>query len=100
MVKHIMIWTLQDKCFGPNLDSIKAGMKSGLESLNGRIPGLDHIEVHVDCLSSSRGDVICETTLDDEDALKNLKESEEYKQVTKEVVLPFIDKNIHVEYEC
>ena len=45
MVKHIIIWTLQDKCFGPNLSTIKENMKTRLEELNGQIPGVQSVVI-------------------------------------------------------
>ncbi|SDB55532.1 Stress responsive A/B Barrel Domain [Pseudobutyrivibrio sp. YE44] len=99
MVKHIIIWTLQDKCFGPNLVTIKENMKSRLEALNGQIPGLQSIEVHTDCFSSSNGDVVMEAVFDDEDAVKSYKQNELRLEATKDVVVPFVDTTTHVEFE-
>ncbi len=97
MVKLIIIWTLQDKCFGPNLDTIKGNMKSRLEELNGQIPGVQSIKVHTDCLSSSNGDVAMEAVFDNEDAVKAYKNNGLRLTVTKDVVVPFVDTTTHVE---
>lgn len=99
MVKHIIIWKLQDKCFGPNLETIKANMKTRLEELNGQIPGVQNIEVHTNCLSSSNGDVAMEAIFDNEDAVKDYKKHELRLEVTKDVVVPFVDTTTHVEFE-
>ena len=99
MVKHIIIWTLQDKCFGPNLETIKSNMKNRLEALNGQIPGVQSIEVHSDCFSSSNGDVAMEAIFDTEDAVKAYKQHELRLEVTKDVVVPFVDTTAHVEFE-
>ena len=47
MVKQVVIWKLQDKCFGPNLGTIKANIKTKLEELNGQIPGLERLSALV-----------------------------------------------------
>ncbi|SHJ67741.1 Dabb family protein [Pseudobutyrivibrio xylanivorans] len=99
MVKHIIIWKLQDKCFGPNIDSIKTNMKTRLEDLNGKIPGVQSIVVHTDCLSSSNGDVAMEAVFDNEEAVKSYKQNELRLEVTKEVVVPFVDVTTHVEFK-
>ncbi|MCR4566554.1 MAG: Dabb family protein [Pseudobutyrivibrio sp.] len=99
MIRHIIIWKLQDKCFGPNLDSIKASMKARLEEVNGQTPGLKNLEVHGDCLRSSNGDIVLEAVFDDEEAMKNFKLSDMWKAATKEAVVPFIADATHVEYE-
>ena len=98
MVKYIIIWKLQDKCFGPNIDSIKANMKTKLEDLNGKIPGVQSIVVHTDCLSSSNGDVAMEAIFDDEEAIKIYKQHELRLEVTKDVIVPFVAEATHVEF--
>ncbi len=47
MVKHIVMWKLKDKAEAPAL-------KSRLEALNGRIPGLLKLEVGIDFLASDQ----------------------------------------------
>ena len=46
MVKHIILWTLKDEFSTDEKDKIKLGIKEGLESLTGRIPGLVDIKVN------------------------------------------------------
>ncbi len=99
MLNHIIIWKLQDKCFGPNLETIKANIKSRLEDLNGKIAGLQHIEVHTDCLSSSNGDVVFKAVFDNEEAFKAYEQNELRLLATKDVVVPFVEVTTHVEYE-
>ena len=99
MVKQVIILNLQDKCFGPNLDVIKGNMKSRLEELNGHIQGMQKLEVYADCLSTSNADVFVELVFDDEEALKALKSNEEYNAATKDVVVPFVERRTHVEFE-
>ena len=45
MVKHQIMWTLKDEYSGVQIESIKAGIKEGLEGLKGQIPGLLEIKV-------------------------------------------------------
>ena len=99
MVKHLIIWKLQDKCFGPNLETIKENMKTSLESLEGKIPGLVSIKVNTHCLSSSNGDVIVEALFESEDAFKNYQKHELRLAATKDAIVPFVDTTTHVEYE-
>ena len=98
MIKQVIIMNLQDKCFGPNLITIKDNMKDRLESLNGQIEGLNRINVQADCLTTSNADVIVELEFENEESFKNLKSNELYNNATKDVVVPFVDKRIHVEY--
>ena len=99
MFKQVILLNLQDKCFGPNLGTIKTNMKSKLEDLNGKVEGLQKIEVHSECSSSSNADVIVEVLFDNEEAFKTFSSDETYNMVTKDVIVPFIDNRTHVEYE-
>ena len=71
MIKQVIIMSLQDKCFGPNLETIKDNMKIRLEDLNGKVNGLQNLKVQSDCLKSSNADVFVELTFENEEALKN-----------------------------
>ncbi|MCR5581033.1 MAG: Dabb family protein [Pseudobutyrivibrio sp.] len=98
MVKQIIIWKLQDKCFGPNLESIKSNIKHKFEELSGRIDGLSDIEVHSNCMSSSNGDVALIATFDSEEAQKQCRNDEDWNAVMKDAVVPFIQDTNHVEF--
>ena len=56
MVKHIILWTLKEEFSGEEKETIKQGIKEGLEGLSGQIPGLLEISVRTDCLPSSTVD--------------------------------------------
>ena len=99
MIKQVIVMNLQDKCFAPNLETIKTNMKTTLESLNGQIDGLQSLQVHADCLNTSNADVFVEIVFEDEEALKSLKSNEAYNAATKDVVVPFVDNRTHVEFE-
>ena len=99
MIKQVIIMSLQDKCFGPNLETIKNNMKIRLEDLNGKVNGLQNLKVQSDCLKSSNSDVFVELTFENEEALKNFKSNEDYNAATKEAVVPFVASRTHVEFE-
>ena len=44
MVKHIILWTLKEMTDSEK-ESVKKGIKEGLEGLKGKIPGLVDIKV-------------------------------------------------------
>ena len=55
MVKHIILWQLAEEY---KTEEIKKGIKEGLESLQGKIPGMIDIHVQIDCLESSNADAL------------------------------------------
>ena len=59
MVKHIILWTLKSELSESEKESVKAGIKEGLEALVGKVPGLVDVTVHIDGrLASSNADVM------------------------------------------
>ena len=71
MVKHIILWTLNPELTEEEKNSVKAGIKSGLEGLVGKVPGLLEVKVNIDGrLQSSTADVMLDSTLESEEALK------------------------------
>ena len=70
MVKHVILWTLKDSYSDAEKDDIKKGIKEGLESLKGRIPGLIGIKVNTDRIDGSNADLMLDTSFTDEASLK------------------------------
>ena len=71
MVKHIILWTLNPELTEEQKATVKAGIKAGLEGLLGKVPGLLDVKVHIDGrLASSNADVMLDSTLESEEALK------------------------------
>ena len=70
MVKHVILWQLKDELSVEEKAAVKAGIKEGLESLSGKIPGLVDIHVNIDALPSSNADLMLDTTFTDAAALK------------------------------
>lgn len=71
MVKHIILWTLKSELSEEEKKNVKVGIKEGLESLKGVVPGLLDVKVIIDgCLESSNADLMLDCTLESEAALK------------------------------
>ena len=71
MVKHIILWTLNPELTEEEMQTVKAGIKEGLEGLVGKVPGLIDVKVQINGrLSSSTADLMLDCTLENEEALK------------------------------
>ncbi len=71
MVKHIILWALKSELSEEEKKNVKAGIKEGLESLKGVVPGLLDVKVIIDGrLESSNADLMLDCTLESEAALK------------------------------
>ncbi len=53
MIKHIVMWSLKDNAQGAGATENAARMKAMLEALNGKIPGLGHLEVSAEVFAST-----------------------------------------------
>jgi hypothetical protein len=69
MVKHIILWKLKEELSPAEKESVKAGIKEGLEGLMGKVPGLVAIHVQTNGLASSNADVMLDSTFESEAAL-------------------------------
>ena len=89
MVKHIILWTLKDMSDSEK-ESVKLGIKQGLEGLKGKIPGLVDIKVNAtDRLPSSTADLMLDSTFESEEALKAYSKHPDHVAVADEKVRPF-----------
>ena len=99
MVKHIILWQLKDEFSAEEKETIKAGIKAGLEELQGKIPGLLDIHVQKDYLASSNADVMLDSTFENEEALKGYATHPEHVKVADGKVRPFTKARVCMDYE-
>ncbi len=99
MVKHIIIWTLKKEFSDAEKREAAQKIKSGLEGLSGKIPGMTEVKVNIDLLTSSNGDVMLDTTFVDEDALKAYQVNPDHVAVAAYVRSVVSDRKC-VDFEC
>ena len=99
MVKHVILWQLKDEFSAEEKESIKAGIKAGLEGLQGQIDGLVEIKVQTDCLASSNVDVMLDSTFTDEASLKGYAVHPAHVEVADNKVRPFTKTRACMDYE-
>lgn len=99
MVKHIILWQLKDELSDAEKLTVKAGIKDGLESLIGKIPGLAEIKVETDGLASSNADVMLWSVFENEEALKDYAVHPEHVAVADVKVRPFTKTRLCLDFE-
>ena len=99
MVKHIILWQLKDTLTDDEKATVRKGIKEGLESLKGVVPGLVDIKVQTEYLASSNADVMLDSTFDDEEALKGYSVHPAHVKVADEKVRPFTQVRVCMDYE-
>ena len=100
MVKHIILWTLKPELTDAEKNEVKAGIKAGLEGLVGKVPGLVDVKVHIGGrLDSSNADVMLDSTLESEEALKGYAQHPEHVTVANTKVRPFTVQRSCLDFE-
>ena len=97
MVKHIILWNLKEEF---NNDEIKKGIKEGIESLMGKIPGLLEISVQTEKLESSTADVMLYSVLESAEALAVYAKHPEHVTVANTKVRPFVETRLALDFEA
>ena len=81
-------------------ESVKKGIKDGLEGLKGKIPGLIDIKVNAQGrLGSSTADLMLDSTFESEEALKGYSKHPEHVTVADSKVRPFTASRACLDFE-
>ncbi len=100
MVKHIILWTVRPELSEEEKQQVKRGIKQGLEGLVGKVPGLVDAKVHIEGrLASSNADVMLDSTLESEEALKGYATHPEHVAVANSRVRPFTVQRTCLDFE-
>ena len=99
MVKHVILWQLKDELTVDEKKKIKAEMVVALEGLVGKVPGLLEVKVQTEGLASSNAEVMLDTTLTDEEALKGYAVHPDHVEVANTYVRPFTKTRLCLDFE-
>lgn len=100
MVKHIILWKLREDLTEAEKESVKRGIKEGLEGLKGQVPGLLEIQVNIDGrLDSSNCDVMLDSTLESAEALKDYAVHPAHVAVADGKVRPYTCSRTCLDFE-
>jgi len=100
MVKHIILWTLNPELSEDEKQTVKEGIKAGLEGLVGQVQGLIDVKVHISGrLSSSNADVMLDSTLESEEALKGYAQHPAHVAVANTKVRPYTVQRSCLDFE-
>lgn len=99
MIKHIILWKIKEECSEEQKAEIKANAKANLEALVGKVPGLTKLHIQIDSLSSSNADMMLDSELVDEAALKGYQGHPDHVAVANNFVRPFMETRLCLDYE-
>lgn len=99
MIKHIILWTLKEEFTAEEKETIKQGIKEGLEGLAGVIPGLLEIRVNTGRLPSSNADLMLDSTFESVEALKAYAVHPAHVEVADTKVRPYTALRSCLDFE-
>lgn len=99
MIKHIILWNIDEKYSEAEKQKIKINIKNALEGLLGKISGLEEIKVNIDGLDSSTADLMLDSTFLTENDLKAYSVNPLHVQAADTYVRPFTAKRNCLDFE-
>ncbi len=99
MVKHVILWKIKEQYSEAEKETIKAEAKKALEALVGVVPGLTFMQINTQGLASSNADLMLDSTLVDEAALKAYAVHPAHVEVADTKVRPFMETRLCLDYE-
>jgi hypothetical protein len=99
MVHHVILWKLKEELQGEEKQKVARGIKENLEALVGKVPGLVSVTVQIQPLSSSNADVMLDSLLESEEALKAYQIHPDHVAAANNFVRPFTEVRMCMDYE-
>ena len=100
MVKHIILWKLRSELSEQEKREKAQAIKQGLEGLKGQVPGLLDIHVQIEGrLESSNADIMLDSTLESEEALKGYAVHPAHVALANGIVRPNTELRTCLDFE-
>lgn len=99
MIKHIILWKIDEKFSPEEKAKILEDAKRELESLKGKVPGLLDIKLQIEKLPSSNADMMLDSTLESEEALKGYQVHPNHIAVANDYIRPFTSERLCLDFE-
>ncbi len=99
MIKHIILWKLNESLTDTEKEAVKHRIKTELEALKGVINGLVDIKVQIHRLPTSTADLMLDATFTDKEALAAYAVHPAHVAVANDAVRPFTAQRCCLDYE-
>lgn len=100
MVKHIILWKLDEKLSESEKEQVKTNAKRELEALVGLVPGLLSMNIEIGRLETSNADIMLESSFDSLEALKGYKDHPEHVRVANGYVRPYTVQRLCLDFNA
>ncbi len=99
MVRHLILWKLKESLTMDEKGQILSDMKEQLEGLVGKVPGLVSLKIVINEMESSNADVMLDSVLESEEALKAYQTHPDHVAVANTYVRPFTEVRMCLDYK-
>lgn len=97
MVKHVIIWKLKETV--ADKAATMQTIKTALEGLVGKIEGLEHMQILLDKLPSSSGDLMMDSLFLSNEALQFYQKHPLHQEIANGLVRPNVDVRLSFDFE-
>ena len=98
MVRHLILWKLKESLTADEKKQVLSDMKEHLEGLVGKVPGLVSLKIVINEMESCNADVMLDSVLESEDALKGYQGHPDHVAVANTYVRPFTEVRMCMDY--
>lgn len=99
MVRHVILWKLKESLSEEEKKKVAEGIKENLEALVGKVPGLVSLDIVTQAMASSNADVMLDSLLENEEALKDYQKHPEHVKAADTYVRPYTEVRMCIDYE-
>lgn len=99
MVRHLILWKLKETMTVDEKSQVLSNMKEHLEGLVGKIPGLISLKIIINEMESSNADVMLDSVLESEEALKGYQKHPEHVLVADTYVRTYTEVRMCLDYK-
>ncbi len=99
MIKHMILWKLNESLTDAEKETIKQRIKTELESLKGVIDGLVDVKVQIHGLPTSTADLMLDSTFTTNEALAAYAVHPAHVAVANRAVRPYTVQRSCLDYE-
>ena len=97
MIKHMIVWKLKDELH--NKEQKARELKVALENLVGKIDGLLEMHIVTNALPSSSGDIMMDSSFENNAALENYQKHPLHQEIANNLVRPAVQQRLSLDYE-
>ena len=99
MVHHVILWKLKEDLTKEQKCEVADNIKLHLEALVGVVPGLLSLKIVTNALPSSNADVMLDSVLESEEALKGYQTNKNHVAAADTYVRPYTEVRMCIDYE-